>query len=70
MRLGLPSEDWDSHLAELRGRGKLAEGGGTSKAPSQELNEYFAGERTDFEMPLDWGRTDGFRRAVLDPHVR
>ena len=30
-----------------------------------ELGEYFAGHRDRFEVPLDWGLIDGFRRRVL-----
>jgi len=30
-----------------------------------ELGEYFAGRRDRFEVPLDWGLIEGFRRRVL-----
>ena len=30
-----------------------------------ELGEYFTGRRDRFEVPLDWGLIDGFRRRVL-----
>jgi len=30
-----------------------------------ELGEYFAGHRDRFEVPLDWGLIEGFRRRVL-----
>jgi methylated-DNA-[protein]-cysteine S-methyltransferase len=30
-----------------------------------ELDEYFAGLRTAFDLPLDWTLTSGFRRKVL-----
>ncbi|WP_208027929.1 methylated-DNA--[protein]-cysteine S-methyltransferase [Rhabdothermincola sediminis] len=31
----------------------------------RELQEYFAGERSSFTVPLDWPAMTGFRRAVL-----
>lgn len=31
----------------------------------RQLDEYFAGARTRFELPLDWSLTSGFRRDVL-----
>jgi methylated-DNA-[protein]-cysteine S-methyltransferase len=32
----------------------------------RELDEYFAGERTAFGVPLDWGATGSFHRRVLE----
>ena len=31
-----------------------------------ELDEYFAGTRQEFTVPVDLGEVDGFRRTVLD----
>lgn len=31
----------------------------------RELDEYFAGKRTRFDLPLDWSLTGGFGRRVL-----
>lgn len=36
---------------------------------ARELEEYFAGRRTAFELPLDLRLAQGFRRTVLD-HLR
>jgi len=36
----------------------------------RELDEYFEGRRTDFELPLDWALTRGFGRAVLRETAR
>src|SRR5262249_31371496 len=33
---------------------------------SRQLEEYFAGRRTAFDLPLDFRLATGFRRAVLD----
>ena len=32
----------------------------------RELDEYFAGQRRSFDLPLDWRLARGFRRAVLE----
>jgi methylated-DNA-[protein]-cysteine S-methyltransferase len=34
-------------------------------AVRRELDEYFAGRRRDFELPIDWALTRGFTRRVL-----
>ena len=34
-------------------------------AAARELDEYFAGRRRAFDLPLDWRLSAGFRRAVL-----
>ncbi|MFJ4949215.1 methylated-DNA--[protein]-cysteine S-methyltransferase [Streptomyces sp. NPDC088760] len=47
---GRPVEDPDSPL--------LAE-------PIRQLRAYFAGERHDFDLPLDWSLISGFNRQVL-----
>lgn len=38
-------------------------------AAAREIDEYLAGRRTTFDLPLDLSRSRGFRRAVLD-HLR
>ena len=38
--------------------------------PRRELDEYFAGRRTEFELPLDWSLTSGFGRNVLEATAR
>jgi methylated-DNA-[protein]-cysteine S-methyltransferase len=38
--------------------------------PRRELDEYFSGARTDFELPLDWQLTRGFGRRVLEVTAR
>jgi len=38
--------------------------------PRRELDEYFAGTRQDFEVPLDWQLTRGFGRRVLEATAR
>jgi methylated-DNA-[protein]-cysteine S-methyltransferase len=36
----------------------------------RELDEYFAGRRTSFDLPLDWSLTGGFGRRVLEATAR
>jgi methylated-DNA-[protein]-cysteine S-methyltransferase len=36
----------------------------------RELDEYFAGDRRQFELPLDWRLSAGFRRRVLRATAR
>ena len=36
----------------------------------RELDEYFAGRRRQFELPLDWQLTRGFGRRVLEATAR
>jgi methylated-DNA-[protein]-cysteine S-methyltransferase len=38
--------------------------------PRRELDEYFAGARRRFEVPLDWRLTRGFSRRVLEATAR
>jgi methylated-DNA-[protein]-cysteine S-methyltransferase len=38
--------------------------------PRRELDEYFAGGRRRFELPLDWTLTRGFSRRVLQATAR
>ena len=46
------------------------------RAPSRldevrrELDEYFEGKRTEFELPVDWALTHGFFRRVLKQTAR
>jgi methylated-DNA-[protein]-cysteine S-methyltransferase len=36
----------------------------------RELDEYFEGRRTDFELPIDWALTRGFTSRVLQATAR
>jgi methylated-DNA-[protein]-cysteine S-methyltransferase len=38
--------------------------------PRRELDQYFAGARREFDLPLDWRLTDGFGRRVLQATAR
>ena len=43
---------------------------GRLDAVRRQLDEYFEGQRQDFDLPLDWQLSRGFRRTVLDELVQ
>jgi methylated-DNA-[protein]-cysteine S-methyltransferase len=62
VRIGLPNEDPDQLLADLAGRISprvLATPGGLDQE-RRELEDYFAGRRHAFELPIDWQLSHGF----------
>lgn len=71
VRVAFEGEDHEAVLESLASR----LGPGILRAPqrldsaARELDEYFSGTRTAFDLPLDWSLSSGFRREVLD-HLR
>jgi methylated-DNA-[protein]-cysteine S-methyltransferase len=59
--------DFEAVLADLSARvsPRLLESPGYFDGVRRELDEYFAGKRTSFDLPLDWRLTGGFGRRVL-----
>jgi methylated-DNA-[protein]-cysteine S-methyltransferase len=59
--------DPEAVLAELSGRisPRVIEAPAYFDAVRKELEEYFEGRRTSFDLPLDWTLTGGFSRRVL-----
>jgi methylated-DNA-[protein]-cysteine S-methyltransferase len=59
-------------LARLAGRvsPRLVEAPARVDLVRRELDEYFAGTRTQFEIPLDWSLTHGFTQRVLKATAR
>ena len=62
--------DWfpvDASLEELAERvsPRVLEDPRALDAPRRQLDEYFAGRRRSFEIPLDWALAGGFAREVL-----
>lgn len=43
-----------------------AAGDGLGVAAAEQLRQYAAGEREEFELPLDWDGVDGAHRRVLE----
>jgi methylated-DNA-[protein]-cysteine S-methyltransferase len=72
VRIGLPAEDPGAVLDELASRLslELAESPRRVAAPRRELDEYFAGTRRRFTLPLDWAEARGFRRRALEAMSR
>jgi methylated-DNA-[protein]-cysteine S-methyltransferase len=62
VRLGLPGEDPDQLLADLAGRisPRVLESPAGLDEERRELEDYFAGRRHEFELPIDWQLSHGF----------
>jgi methylated-DNA-[protein]-cysteine S-methyltransferase len=63
--------DPESFVAELAALSpRVLEAAGDFDAIKSELDEYFEGRRTSFELPIDWSLTGGFGRRVLQRTAR
>lgn len=64
--------DPENVLADLCGRvsPRIVEAPSYFDAVRRELEEYFHGQRTRFDLPLDWSLTGGFGRRVLERTAR
>jgi methylated-DNA-[protein]-cysteine S-methyltransferase len=67
VRLAFADEARDTVLADLARRlsPRVLEAPARLDPARRELDEYFGGKRTRFDLPLDWALTTGFRRQVL-----
>jgi methylated-DNA-[protein]-cysteine S-methyltransferase len=68
VRVGLPLEDEEavlSQLAEKISARVLHASRDSLTQTRRELDEYFGRTRQEFDIPLDWRLTGGFRREVL-----
>ena len=72
VRLAFDNEARDTVLGELATRvsPRLLEAPARLDDVRRELDEYFDGRRTGFDLALDWALTAGFRRKVLDATAR
>jgi methylated-DNA-[protein]-cysteine S-methyltransferase len=73
VRVGLPAEGEDAVLDELARRVSprvLRAAREPVTRARRQLDEYFAGRRRSFEVPLDWRLARGFRREVLRATAR
>jgi methylated-DNA-[protein]-cysteine S-methyltransferase len=64
----LDRDDFVARLATLSPR--VLEAPAYFDAIRRELDEYFEGRRTRFDLPLDWSLTGGFGRRVLRETAR
>lgn len=71
VRVAFDREDHDAVLARLAQQvsPRLLHAPARLDAAARELDEYFAGRREGFDLPLDLQLAHGFRRAVLT-HLR
>ena len=62
VRLGLPGEDVEAMLVDLAGRisPRVLEDHARLDEERRELDDYFAGRRHAFELPIDWQLSGGF----------
>jgi methylated-DNA-[protein]-cysteine S-methyltransferase len=67
VRVAFAGEGRDSVLQSLSDRisPRILEHPARLDAAARELEEYFAGHRRDFDVPLDWRLSSGFRSTVL-----
>jgi methylated-DNA-[protein]-cysteine S-methyltransferase len=67
VRVGLPNQDADELLVDLATRvsPRVLESPAQLDAARRELDLYFEGRLTEFDLPLDWQLSRDFRRRVL-----
>jgi methylated-DNA-[protein]-cysteine S-methyltransferase len=67
VRVGLPNQDADELLVDLATRisPRVIEAPAQLDRARRELDLYFEGKLTDFDLPLDWQLSRDFRRKVL-----
>jgi methylated-DNA-[protein]-cysteine S-methyltransferase len=67
VRVGLPNQDADELLADLATRvsPRVIEAPSRLDETRRELDLYFEGKLTEFDLPLDWQLSKDFRRKVL-----
>ncbi|HEY1917938.1 MAG TPA: methylated-DNA--[protein]-cysteine S-methyltransferase [Streptosporangiaceae bacterium] len=67
VRVAYAAEGHDAVLAQLATRvsPRVLAAPGRLDAAAREIEEYFAGRRTHFDLPLDLRLSSGFRREVL-----
>ncbi len=68
VHLALPNVDEDVFLENLVDEvsPRVVEHPKRVDGVRRQLDQYFAGKRTSFDVPVDWRMTRGFRRTVLE----
>jgi methylated-DNA-[protein]-cysteine S-methyltransferase len=66
VRVNLPTYDPEETLEELAARisPRILEAPARLDDARRELDLYFEGKLTEFDLPIDWQLTDGFRKKV------
>lgn len=72
IRLSYPDETIEEQLAELASRvsPRILEAPERTDAVRRQLDDYFAGRRRSFEVPIDWRLVRGFAGSVLRATAR
>jgi methylated-DNA-[protein]-cysteine S-methyltransferase len=67
VRVAYPNQGYDAVLQELADRisPRVLAAPARLDPVARELEDYFAGRRRDFDLPLDWRLAAGFRATVL-----
>jgi methylated-DNA-[protein]-cysteine S-methyltransferase len=67
VRVGLPNQDDEALLTDLAERvsPRVLEAAAPLDEARRELDLYFEGRLTEFDLPLDWRLSKDFRRRVL-----
>lgn len=67
VRIGMPNQDFDELLDEIARRvsPRVLELPSELDPARRQLDRYFESDLHEFELPLDWRLTTGFRRRVL-----
>lgn len=68
VRVGFAIEGHDAVLAQLAQRisPRILEAPERLAGPLRQIEEYFAGTRREFDLPLDFRLATGFRRTVIE----
>jgi methylated-DNA-[protein]-cysteine S-methyltransferase len=73
LEIGFHPLEVSEYLEQIAGRvsPRILEAPGRLDAVRRQLDDYFAGRRTEFDLPLDWSLArQGFGRRVLDATAR
>lgn len=67
VRVGLPNQDYEALLEELAAKvsPRVLEAPAQLDEARRELDRYFAGELRQFDLPVDFSLSHGFRQRVL-----
>lgn len=73
VRVAFELEDLDRVLASLADRigARILRSPARLDVAAREVDEYFTGDRTEFDLPLDFSLSGGFRQVVQEylPHI-
>lgn len=67
VRVSLPGSDPDELVEEVIARTRLepVEGGESADKAADQIEDFISGDRTGFDLDLDWRLVNGFNRQIL-----